>query len=160
MDDSQKRIERVKITVRAFIELLLAFAITRPESTTYFLFYSVCIFSLAAIRSIFHDFLDLFITLFVGCYTMLNLSVNVFDFLVYRKAMGFYDDVDFHHVFSYKYFQIIQCLIIAFVFSQSIQPTFQTIKEYPPILNTVFNLTIPTNILMLATFLFELTFYD
>ena len=122
--------------------------------------YSICIFSLAAIRSIFHDFLDLFITLFVGCYTMLNLSVNVFDFIVYRKAMGFYDDVDFHHVFSYKYFQIIQCLIIAFVFSQSMQPTFQTIKEHPPILNTVFNLTIPTNVLMLATFLIELTFYN
>lgn len=49
---------------------------------------------------------------------------------------------------------------MAFVFAQSMFPTFEMVKDCPEILATLFKLTIPGNVLLLFAFLYELTFYD
>lgn len=82
------------------------------------------------------------------------------DFLLFQHLIGYYQDILFQKMFSYKLFQFILCLLISFLYSQAIKPTFKVIQDHPSLLLTVYNLTIPCNILMLVTFLFELTFYD
>ena len=49
---------------------------------------------------------------------------------------------------------------MSFVFAQGMYPTFEFVKECPEILATLFKLTVPGNIMLLLTFLYELTFYD
>ena len=49
---------------------------------------------------------------------------------------------------------------MSFVFAQGMYPTFEIIKEFPEMLSTMFKLTIPGNLMLLFTFLYELTFYD
>ena len=46
------------------------------------------------------------------------------------------------------------------MYAQSLVPSFEKIRENPAILASLFKLLIPSNALMLATFLFELTVYD
>jgi len=63
-------------------------------------------------------------------------------------------------MFSYKLFQTLICLSIAIVYSQTIKPSFEIIKENPRLLYSLFKMTIVLNAMMLVTFLYELTFYS
>ena len=49
---------------------------------------------------------------------------------------------------------------MSFLYSQTLMPTINVIKDNPKLLMLCFELALPANILMLFTFLFELTFYD
>lgn len=97
---------------------------------------------------------------FIITYFMQNFVVNSVDYLLYRKAFGYYNDAMFQQMFSYKLYQCTLCILIAFIFSQTLKPSLQLIKENPFLLKQIFKLTIPLNVLMLITFLYELTFYD
>jgi len=143
--------------VRAMIEFAIAFWYINPPA---FVAYAFAILCLAAVRSIYYEYIDTMSMFFIIMYCSLNFIVNSIDFIYFRKSLGFYDDWVFHLMFSYKVFLILLCIIVSFVFSQSIKPTFATLKEHPVLLSTIFNLTIPTNIAMLCCFLYELTVYD
>ena len=62
--------------------------------------------------------------IFAITYTSQNLIVNMIDYILYRKAYGYYNDVVFHEMFSYKLFQAVLCLLISIGYSQTINPSF------------------------------------
>jgi hypothetical protein len=64
----------------------------------------IILYSIASVRSIYYEHIDLFALIFFIAYTMQNFIVNIVDYLIFHKAMGYYDDVIFHEVFSYKLF--------------------------------------------------------
>jgi hypothetical protein len=49
---------------------------------------------------------------------------------------------------------------MSFVFAQGMYPTFDLVKDFPEVLTPLFKLTIPANLILLFSLLFELTFYD
>ena len=61
-------------------------------------------------------------------------------------------------MFSHRVFQVLSCLMIAFVYAQCIKPSFT--EDCPGVLRVIFNLTIPCNFVMLFAFLYELTLFD
>ena len=63
-------------------------------------------------------------------------------------------------MFSYKLYQQVLCFLISFVFAQSLKPSFETIREKPMILSKIFKLTPVLHILMLVSFLYELSLYN
>jgi hypothetical protein len=63
-------------------------------------------------------------------------------------------------MFSYKLFQFVIILQMSFLYSQTLMPTIKIIRDNPNLLMLCFEMALPANILMLFTFLFELTFYD
>lgn len=97
---------------------------------------------------------------FVGAYMMQNFIVNSIDYLVFKQAMGYYNDELFLQMFSYKLFQAAICLVLGFVYAETIKPSIPFITEHPAIIVTIFKWTIPLSICMLGSFLIELTFYN
>jgi hypothetical protein len=118
------------------------------------------VFTLVALRSVFSEYMDLTAMMFVLVYFSQNFIVNAIDFAFFKQYMGYYHDDLFLRMFSYKVFQGTLCLMISFVYAQSFQPTFNVIKETPGLLIMIFKLTLPCNMLMLFTFMIELSFYD
>ena len=112
------------------------------------------------VRAIYSEIIDMIAWFFLVTYLMQNFIVNIIDYFLFHKALGYYNDIQFQQMFSYKLFQTILCLLIATIYSQSLKPTLDIFKSNPWLLNTAFRLTIPLNICMLITFMFELTFYD
>jgi len=89
-----------------------------------------------------------------------NLIVNIIDFIVYKNYMGYYHDEMFLRMFSFKVWQFLMCLLASLVYSQTFMPTMPTLKENPQLLMALFKLILPINILMMVSFLYELTVYD
>lgn len=82
------------------------------------------------------------------------------DYVIYKSFLGYYHDEQFLKMFSFKIFQFCTSTLVSFVYAQTLSPSFQAIKEHPALLATIFRLILPINVLMLFTFLFELTIYD
>ena len=161
--DTKRRVEdRVKIVARAIIELAVSLLLMGSwfEYSFYPWLYCLSVFIFVALRSVFSEYIDLTAMIFVFMYFCQNFIVNLIDFAVFKQYMGFYHDDLFLRMFSYKLFQAVLCLMISFIYAQSFQPTFDTIKETPGILAMIFKLTLPCNVLMLFTFVVELSFYD
>lgn len=122
--------------------------------------YCLSLFAFICLRALFSETLDLITIFLVLTYFFQNFIVNSIDYLIYRKALGYYEDVIFQQMFSYKLYQFTICLTLALIFSQTLHPSFTIILNHPVLLKHSFKLTIPLNLLMLITFLFELTFFD
>lgn len=153
--------ERFKIVARSALEMALALLALQTVSDTYSQWaYCFSAFALMAIRTIYKDWLDLTAFIFVIVYFAQNFIVNMIDYIVYKNFLGYYHDEQFLKMFSFKIWQFCTCLLVSFVYSQTLSPSFQAVKESPAVLSTFFRLILPTNILMLFTFLFELTVYD
>mmetsp|Transcript_19188 Transcript_19188/g.29391 ORF Transcript_19188/g.29391 Transcript_19188/m.29391 type:complete len:361 (+) Transcript_19188:10-1092(+) len=119
LSDAQRYEERLKIVVRGVIEIVISLLIMWwALSDSYSLFYCLAIYAFAAVRSVYAEQLDLMIWVFCVTYMLQNMLVNLFDFIVFKKALGFYDEMDFQEMFSYKLFQFVLCAIISFVYSQ------------------------------------------
>lgn len=160
-DDASKNEHRIKVVARAFLELTLSLALLNQTFDSFYPWiYCYSLLTFVAFRSIYYEKIDLTVTIFVVLYFCQNFLVNMIDFVVNKHMLGFYNDELFHRMFSYKIFQTINCFIVSFVFAQILHPTIETVAEYPQVLYSVFRLTIPCNLLMLITFLVELTFYD
>jgi hypothetical protein len=105
--------------------------------------------------------MDLTAIIFIIAYQIQNLIVNIFDLAFFQKKKGAYaQDEVFVAMFSHRLFQTLTCLIIAFVYAQCIRPTSRLTEDCPGVLRSIFNLTIPFNIIMLLAFLYELTLFD
>ena len=96
---------------------------------------------------------------FIGIYLGQNFVVNCLDWLVFKRAMpgGYYHDDQFLRSFSYKVYQAFIGLMFAVLFGQSFQPTLPALTVAPELLKTLFILTMPASVMLLLTFLFELT---
>jgi hypothetical protein len=114
-----------------------------------------------ALRSVFKENLDLTFTIFVFIYSIQNLLVHLVDLALHSSfEEEATDDELFLRMFSFKLFQFVLCMLLSLIYSQAICPSIEIFTAYPRLLYTLFTLTIPVNILMLTTYLFELTFYD
>ena len=80
--------------------------------------------------------------------------------MIFKQAMGYYNDELFLQMFSYKLFQAAICLVLGFVYAETIKPSIPLISDYPSTLVTIFKWTIPLSFCMLGSFLIELTFYS
>ena len=153
--------ERVKIVARGLIEMTISLLMTMMTFDSMYPFlYCYGVYILASVRSIYYEKVDLTATIFFALYFFQNFVVNSIDFIVYKQMLGFYHDELFLKMFSYKLFQFVNTLLMSFVFAQGMYPTFEITKECPEMLSTMFKLTIPGNLMLLFTFLYELTFYD
>ena len=161
--DAKRKVEdRIKLVARALIELTFCLILmgSTYEYSFYPWLYCLSVFIFFSIRSVFQEHIDLTAFIFLMVYFSQNFIVNMIDWGVYKQYMGFYHDDLFLRMFSYKLFQVALCSMVAFTYAQSIQPTFDIIKETPGILAMVFKLTLPCNILMMLTFVVEISFYD
>lgn len=153
--------ERVKIVTRSALEMGISLLVMQGFLETYAQWaYCFGLFALIAVRTVYKDHLDLTGFIFVIVYFSQNFIVNMIDFVVYKNFLGYYHDEQFLKMFSYKVWQFWTCLLVSFVYAQTLIPSFEKVKENPSVLSTLFKLLIPSNMLMLATFLFELTVYD
>ena len=82
--------EKVKVTARAAIELVLALSICRVAVFDWL--YCFLIFGLACLRNIFYEQFDLQAYIFICFYVVQNLIVNTVDFFLFRKALNYYND--------------------------------------------------------------------
>lgn len=134
-DASGKVEERVKLVARAGIEVLVSLVLAQVVHGAFQDFYPwvycLSVFAFTAVRSIYFEQLDLWFVLFLVTYFTQNFIVNVIDFGYFRHWLGFYTDEAFHRMFSYKVFQAVLCALISFVYSQTICPTFDFVKETP-----------------------------
>jgi hypothetical protein len=100
------------------------------------------------------------ILFFLGIYLSQNFLVNSLDYLLYKRhhdELGYYDDADFLKSFSYKSHQAFITVLFALLFGQSFSPSHPVITNHPSLLFRLFFFTMPACILMLLTFLLELT---
>ena len=153
--------ERFKIVTRSALEMGISLLVMQGFLETYAQWaYCFSLLGLIAVRTVYKDHLDLTGLIFVVVYFSQNFIVNTIDFVIYKNFLGYYHDEQFLKMFSYKVWQFWTCLVVSFVYAQTLAPSFETVKENPAVLSTLFKLLIPSNLLMLATFLFELTVYD
>lgn len=123
--------------------------------------YCLSVFAFVAVRSLFYEQLDLTCLVFLGIYVTQNSVVHLVDLVFHQSVMQTINDEQlFLRMFSYKLFQVVLVSVMSVVYSQTLCPTIGLLKESPRLLTTLFSLTIPLNLLMLVTYLFELTFYD
>ena len=94
---------------------------------------------------------------FLGFYFSLNFWVNLTDFLYTGLLQSYYHDDFFTTSFSYKVHQAALCLIVAFVFTELIQPRHSL--SDPGLLTFLFRMTVPICFSMLVAFTYELTWY-
>ena len=152
--------ERVRIVTLALLELLLSLSLSQAPSYWDYL-YCLTAFTFTAVRSLYHEQLDLLSLLFLAIYLMQNFIVHAVDFVVVQQCLGMQNDEQlFTRMFSYKVFQGVLVLQLALVYAQSIRPTLAVVQENPRVLLTIFNHTIVVNCTMVITFLYEITFYD
>lgn len=153
--------ERFKIVARSALEMAITLLAQQTVSDSYSQWaYCFSAFALMAVRTIYKDWLDLTAFIFVIVYFAQNFIVNSIDYVIYKHFYGYYHDEQFLKMFSFKVWQFWMCLLVSFVYSQTLSPSFQSVKESPALLATLFRLILPTNVLMLFTFLYELTVYD
>lgn len=94
-------------------------------------------------------------------YFIQNTLVHMVDFIVFQMYYDHKNDEQlFMRMFSYKLYQAVIIGMLSLIFSQTLCPSIGVITKHPRLLLDIFKLTIPANILMLFTFLYELTFYD
>jgi hypothetical protein len=65
-------------------------------------FYIYSVVAIVAFRSIFKEKIDLLVLCFIFTYFILNMIVNLVDFVIYQHALGFYEDQQFLKMFGYK----------------------------------------------------------
>ena len=76
---------RFKTVARAFIELTLFLAVSHTTFDSAFPWmYCYFVFAFVAFRSIYFEYMDLTVTLFVALYCFQNFGVNMIDFMVYK----------------------------------------------------------------------------
>jgi hypothetical protein len=103
---------------RGFIEVMIALFLTfKYRSDSYAFWWCSFIYILAAIRSVFNEQFDLPALIFILAYGFQNLITNIVDLAVFKQSLEFKEDVDFEEMFSFKLFQTLLCLIVAFVYS-------------------------------------------
>lgn len=84
-DTAQKVENRFKTVARAFIELTLCLAVSHTTFDSAFPWmYCYFVFAFVAFRSIYFEYMDLTVTLFVALYCFQNFGVNMIDFMVYK----------------------------------------------------------------------------
>ena len=82
--------------MKGFIEIFVALTVMNSFLTdSYTLFYCFFIYGLTSVRSIYKERFDIMASIFFLAYTMQNMIVNLVDFLIFRKALGFYNDLEF-----------------------------------------------------------------
>jgi hypothetical protein len=97
--------KRVKIVVRALIELGLSLLLMKGQiESLWIAFFCYSIFVMTCIRAVFYETLDLLAIFFVVTYFIQNFIVNMVDWIIFRKALGYYTDQEFNKMFSYKLF--------------------------------------------------------
>ena len=94
---------------------------------------------------------------FIFIYLSQNFIVNSLDYLLFRNLRTYYHDEHFLLSFSYKIFQFTMCSLLSLLFGWSFVPPFQQLLIAPELLLYMFLLSVPMCIMMLLTFLFELT---
>ena len=158
---SKYREERLKIIIRSAMELAISLlALQSITDSLWHWAYCFSVFILASARTLYKDQLDLTAFIFLFVYFSQNFLINMIDFIFFKHYMGFYHDEMFLKMFSFKIWQFAMCLLVSFIYSQTLRPTIQTLKQNPQLLITLFQLLLPINILMMFTFLYELTVYD
>ena len=153
--------EQNKVIARAFVEVLISLAIMSPYIVIEDWLYCLLFFSFAVVHALYQKQLSLFSVTFAITYYAQNFIVNLVDYFLYRSTYGgYYNDVKFHDMFSYKLLQGVLCLMISVVNSQTMCPTFAIFRENPAVLKKIFKLTFPMCGLMIVTFLYEMTLFD
>ena len=94
---------------------------------------------------------------FIFIYLSQNFIVNSLDYLLFRNLRIYYHDDHFLLSFSYKVFQFTICSLLSLLFGWSFVPPFKQLLIAPELLLYMFLLSVPMCIMMLLTFLFELT---
>ena len=98
--------DRAKVIIRAGLEMIVSLVafqmIFEPFYTFWPWVWCLSVFTFAAIRSVFYEFIDLWTLFFIITYFSQNLFVNSVDFIYFKNFQGFYHDEHFHKMFSYK----------------------------------------------------------
>ena len=95
--------ERLKVVVKGFLEVAIACVLCFSEMKFGF-HMLLLIYAIVSIRSIYKEHVDLLALIFFMAYLSQNFIVNIIDYIIFRKAMGYYEDFVFAGSFSYKLF--------------------------------------------------------
>lgn len=98
MSSNVKIESRIKIAVRGLIELFVALSIShglKYFDDKYAWLYCLSLYGLTCLRSVYLELFDLVASVFVSCYILQNLIVNIIDWLLFNRGYGSYQDLIF-----------------------------------------------------------------
>lgn len=96
---------------------------------------------------------------FLFLYFTENFLINFLDLVVVRSVFSeYYHDDMFLDSFSFRTFQFVLTALVAFMVSQMASPSITGIKKNPEIISFLFQSSCVLHLMMLACFLYELTY--